>query len=64
MKYLHFPEQYVLYELPFAKGLQYQSGIIAMEGGQFEYITTYEELEQRLEELQTILTIDDSQFGE
>ncbi len=64
MKYLHMDEHFILYELPFAKGLQYQSGIILMEGGQFHYIATQEELEERMIELENILTIDDSQFGD
>ena len=62
MKYLHFTEAYAVYELPFAKGLQYQASIVCMEGGEFFYITTEDELIESMDKFNA-LVLDDS-FGE
>lgn len=62
MKYLNFTEAGAVYELPFSKGLQYQAAIVCMEGGEFFYITTEEELEETLDKFNAIV-LDDS-FGE
>jgi hypothetical protein len=45
-----------MYELPFAKGLQYQHSIICMEGGNCYFIATPEELLANKLEFESILT--------
>jgi hypothetical protein len=65
MKYLHLAESYILYELPFARGLQYQHAIINMEGGACYYIATPEELASNIQMYESILTsnIDEDLIG-
>lgn len=56
MKYLHLPEEEVLYQIPFAKGQQYQHAIICMEGGDCYYIATPEELAENREMVSNALS--------
>lgn len=46
MKYLHFTEEFVLYELPYARGMQYEAAIHYMEGRDFYFISTPEEMKE------------------
>jgi hypothetical protein len=62
MKYLNFTEAYAIYELPFAKGLQYQACIVSMEGGDFFYIVSEDELEESMDKFNAIVL--DESFGE
>ena len=63
MRYLGFSEQAVLYELPLARGLQYQHAILSMEGAEVSYIAEPEEIEASLAAFENILSqpFDDSE---
>lgn len=55
MKYLGFSESFVLYELPLARGLQYQHAILSMEGADTFFTALPEELEENFGLFEEIL---------